>query len=453
MHSFETTESRRSEFPRSAVSLFSNCGVGDFGYKRAGFEFSVLAEIQPKRLRVAGLNHEAAHLVEGDLRKTWPDVVDSFRDKCANDELALLSACPPCQGMSSLNSRRGNAQDVRSGARDKRNLLVLPIIEVAKSLNPQVIVVENIAAFLTRKIPHPLNGSGVSAASLLLEMLRSSYVAFPFLGDLAHYGIPQNRKRTFLTLVRRDLPGIKQLLNERRAPYPRPSHDARQGGKEPNSVGRFLRSLDLPSLDASNSSKSSSSVSPLHCVPIWSQHHIDMVRAIPPGSGLSAWENNECGICGSVGVEREDATCPNCDRPLLRPVVKNADGSYRLVRGFRSTSYRRMDPNKPAPTITTASGTIGSARTIHPTETRVLSPLECGYLQTIPNDFIWTNGSDGKIETHFIRRMIGEAVPPMFTALHGSAIVGILKNKWPFPLISLYDHRCSIPRNRLRLSE
>ena len=432
-----------------AVSLFSNCGAGDFGYKQAGFEFSVMAEIQQKRLRVAGRNHRFADLVVGDLRETWPVVVDHYRTRCGKQELALLCACPPCQGMSSLNSHRGNAKDMLAGARDKRNLLVLPIIEVAKALNPQVIVVENVAAFLTRKIPHPVNHVGISAANLLLKMLEPNYLAFSFLGDLAHYGVPQQRVRTFLTLIRRDVSGAKRLVTQRRAPYPRPSHDPSQGGNFPLAVGPYLRSLQLPSLDARSATTSTSDISPLHRVPVWKQHHIDMVDAIPPGSGKSAWDNCACIGCGPVDVNPEATCCPCCHRPLLRPVVKKPVGGFRLVKGFRSTSYRRMDPNKPAPTITTASGTIGSARTIHPTETRVLSPLECGYLQTIPTDFEWTDGTNCKIEHHFIRRMIGEAVPPKFTEMHGQAILGVLTDQWPFPLISIYDHRCSVAQKRL----
>lgn len=441
----------RFAFP--AVSLFSNCGAGDFGYKQAGFEFAVMAEIQKKRLRVAGLNHELADLVSGDLRETWPTVVENYRKKLGDCELALLSACPPCQGMSSLNSRRGNAQDVRSGARDARNLLVLPIIEVARALSPRLIVVENVSAFLIRKIPHPTRKSGISAANLLQERLDTDYMTFPFLGDLADYGVPQRRRRTFLTLIRRDLPGIERLVTQQRGPYPHPSHDLGQGGKPQKTVEQYLNTLNLPSLDARSSRTAISDVSPLHRVPVWKQHHIDMVDAIPPGSGRSAWENSICGVCGTVAVQKEDASCPICSRPLLRPVVRSAETGYRLVKGFRSTSYRRMDPARPAPTITTASGTIGSARTIHPTETRVLSPLECAHLQTIPDEFLWTNGIDWEIEPHYVRRMIGEAVPPKFTELHGQALLGVLMDLWPFPLISMHDQRCVGARSRLDFSE
>lgn len=43
-----------------AMSLFSNCGAGDVGYKKAGFEFKVMAELNPNRLSVALANHPTA---------------------------------------------------------------------------------------------------------------------------------------------------------------------------------------------------------------------------------------------------------------------------------------------------------------------------------------------------------------------------------------------------------
>ena len=426
---------------RPAVSLFSNCGAGDFGYKSAGFNFVVLAELVAKRLRVAELNHPNAGAVVGDLRKTWKEVVDCYRERGRDHSPWLLSACPPCQGMSSVNSRRGRGSDVEAGGRDARNLLILPIVAVAKELDPRVIVVENVPAFLSRRVPHPVTGEGISAASLLIRMLLDRYAVFPFLSDLADYGVPQRRRRTFLTLVRRDVAGLESLVAQRRAPYPRASHDPSQGGEQPITVAACLERLSLPTLDAKSGDAAKSDVD-LHCVPVWSSHHYDMVDAIPAGSGGNAWENNVCSSCGLVDVEDSDAECPLCGGPLARPVLKDVDGRYRLIRGFRASSYRRMDPNRPAPAITTANGTIGSANTIHPSQNRVLSALECCHLQTIPDTFRWNNGDAWPLEVHVVRRMVGEAVPPRFTELHGRAVRGVIEDDWRLAPISIYDARC-----------
>ena len=253
--------------------------------------------------------------------------------------------------MSSANSQRGNGEDILAGASDPRNLLVLPIVNVATRLWPRAIIVENVPAFLTRKIPHPNTGEPISAASLLLDMLGHHYVAYPFLCDLAHFGVPQRRRRAFLTFIRRDISGLETLLAQRRAPYPRATHDPTQGGLPPITVGSCLAQLKLPSLDAGQMETARSDM-PLHAVPTWCTHHHKMVEAIPPGSGKSAWDNEVCASCGSVEVDDSVATCPKCHGPLLRPVVREPNGGYRLVRGFRTSSYRRMNPRLPAPPVT-----------------------------------------------------------------------------------------------------
>ena len=433
-----------------SVSLFSNCGAGDYGYRRAGFSFVVMAELLQKRMRVAELNHIDAEGVVGDLRETWPLVVEKYRAKSGGIAPSLLSACPPCQGLSTANNRRGKENDIEAGGRDHRNLLVLPIIEVTKQLMPKVVVVENVTAFLTRKIPNPTSGTATTAAHLLCDALHAEYVLYPFLCNLADYGVPQRRRRIFLTFVRRGLPGLKSFLVQRRAPYPRPTHSPQECGRMPISVGACFKSLNLPELDA-RTDESARGEHPLHLVPTWNAHHYAMVDAIPKGSGLSAWDNNVCASCGAVEAESTTAVCPDCGDRLLRPVVQEADGSYRLIKGFRASSYRRIDPTMPAPAVTTANGTIGSSSTIHPTENRVLSNLECCHLQTIPNEFRWWKLDTEKLEQHSIRKMIGEAVPPRFTEFHGNAIMGMLEENWNLSPISIFDQRCERARIKLGL--
>ena len=85
-----------------------------------------------------------------------------------------------------------------------------------------------------------------------------------------------------------------------------------------------------------------------------------------------------------------------------------------------------MAPNKPSATILTASGHIGSHNTIHPSEDRLLSPLECQILQTIPLSFKWGDAIK-KYGQSNVRAMIGEAIPPTFTKLHGKALLTLLE--------------------------
>ena len=407
-----------------SISLFSNCGAGDVGFARAGFRFRVLAEIDERRLDVALRNHPDASGVAGDLRETWRDVVASYREVCGSAQPTLLSACPPCQGMSSARGGRGHENDADAGTRDARNLLVEVIADVAKEVEPRIVVVENVPAFLSRLVVDPHTGEPISAAALLIRLLEDQYRAFPFLTDLADYGIPQRRIRAFVTFIRHDEPSLEFL--ERASLIPYPCASACLGSAEPKTLSEALADLDAKPLDALTPSQARDEANPMHVVPVWGDsRQYRMVAAIPPGSGGRAWQNSQCERCGEVDVGPDDAVCPVCAAPLLRPVVGERDGSYRLVRGFRSSSYTRMAPNAPAATITTASGHVGSDLTIHPFENRLLSPFECAYLQTFPDDFDWGEAQERWGPT-FLRTIIGEAVPPKFTELHGTALVGLL---------------------------
>ena len=429
-----------------AVSLFSNCGAGDIGYRQAGFRFEVMAELDPRRLEVCLLNHPMAKGVVGDLRKTWPAVIEAYRERAGDTPPALLAACPPCQRWSSARGKRGHKADSAAGYKEK--LLVTVIADVAKALRPRLLVVENVPAFLTGKVRHPETKQAVSAARLLVDTLASDYAVFPILVDLCDFGVPQVRTRAFLTFVRTDVPSFKDLVRNGETPYPRPTHAADYDAK-PITVTEALKEFGLPCLDASSIEVATSEENDLHCVPIWDDRRYRMVAAIPRNSGRGAWTNDTCGSCGFVATA-SNAICQNCGEILLRPIFKARNGRYRLIRGFRSSSYTRMKPDQPAATITTASGHLGSHRTIHPSENRVLSPLECARLQTFPTDFDWGNAMAKWGHTN-IRVMIGEAVPPLFTKQHGEILQCVLKRKTRANLITYSDRRCKSARKKLGL--
>ena len=440
-----------------AVSLFSNCGAGDVGYRRAGFDFEVMAELDPRRLSVCSLNHPGAVTVPGDLRTTWEQVLVDYHLSLNEEGVRpgerapdLLAACPPCQGMSSARSGLGPGKDPQKGYQDERNLLVLVIADVVRALRPRILVVENVPQFLTRKVLDPRSNQAVSASRLLVNEL-SDYRVFPILTDLADFGIPQTRRRSFLTFVRRDLESVLGFLDRHgRAPYPVPTHAPDLGGEKPTSINQALKGY--PALDAATKESAvADGYGGLHAVPVWPERRYAMVKAIPPGSGRSAWENEACASCGRVEVGPDDLRCPTCQAALLRPIVEGKDGALRFVRGFRSSSYRRMLPDAPAATVTTASGHIGSDLTIHPTQNRLLSTQECAQLQTFPEGFEWGDALKKWGHTN-VRDMIGEAVPPAFTEKHGRVLHDLLTGtSSPDDLIPSENVRCVRPTTKLGL--
>ena len=398
-----------------------------------GFRFEILAELEPHRLDIALRNHPRAQGVRGDLRHTLTQVLALWRERRGDEQPALLAACPPCQGLSTARGGLGAGSDPIAGSRDPRNLLVEVISQAASELRPRAIVVENVPTFLSRKVVHPDLGTPVSAALLLIDRLADDYMVWPVLMDLADFDVPQTRRRSFLTLLRRGETAIQRLHADGIVPYPRPVVEGRH-----TTIGQALEEMCLPPLDAANPNNAVDPSRPLHRVPVWSSRQYAMVSAIPADSGRSAWQNLHCPNCDASGTG-EDTCCPRCGTRLLRPIVDDSSG-LRLVAGFRRSSYSRMDSRKPAATITTASGRVGSDNTLHPSQNRVLSVLECQLLQTIPESFDWGDSLHTTGHTH-IRAMIGEAVPPAFTSAHGRILASLLAGRRPHRIMRSDDSR------------
>ena len=94
---------------------------------------------------------------------------------------------------------------------------------------------------------------------------------------------------------------------------------------------------------------------------------------------------------------------------------KKKDGT--IVKGY-DTTYRRMNWDEPASTITIRNDAISSQRNVHPgrlnkdgtySDARVLTPLELMILDSLPTN--WNIPDD--TPENLIRQVIGESIPPL----------------------------------------
>src|SRR4051794_5357352 len=110
-----------------AVSLFSGAGIGDIGFRAAGFDFVSMCELEHERAALAKLNFPSGRVFAQDLEKAGAEVVAHTRECMDGEELHLLSCTAPCQGMS--KSGQGTLlKNIRAGNRpalDPRNRLIL----------------------------------------------------------------------------------------------------------------------------------------------------------------------------------------------------------------------------------------------------------------------------------------------------------------------------------------
>ena len=92
----------------------------------------------------------------------------------------------------------------------------------------------------------------------------------------------------------------------------------------------------------------------------------------------------------------------------------------RKIKGY-STTYKRMDWDRPAPTITMCNGGISSQNNVHPghklkdntySDARVLTILELLRLMGLPDNWNIPEWASDNL----IRKVLGEAFPPKFAA-------------------------------------
>ena len=94
---------------------------------------------------------------------------------------------------------------------------------------------------------------------------------------------------------------------------------------------------------------------------------------------------------------------------------------YLPKTGFLN-SYKRIENDKPAPTITRNFTTPSSANCIHPLDDRALTPREGARAQSFPDSYLFAGSSTE------VRLQIGNAVPPLLAKALGEAIIRNLGN-------------------------
>ena len=437
-----------------ALSLFSGAGIGDIGFRAAGYSFILLSEIEPDRAQLAKINFPESNVQVGDIWKNWENIIQILKTDFLNknEVIDLISCTAPCQGMS--KSGQGTLlRNIRKGIRpklDPRNRLILPALKIIKNIRPSFVVFENVCEMKFTVI-EDLNGEIRSIMDIIQDELKDEYIGEAYEVEFADYGIPQRRKR-LITVYTRSKHAIKHYKNG--IPLiPKSTHAKEQinGKKRWVSVKEALTNF-LP-LDASCIEKASNSSDPFHRVSVLDQKKYTWIKHTP--TGASAFDNQcvnlKCKYQGNkshgtskndVGINQANKTtplyCEKCGELLPRPYTINEDGSLRIMSGYTS-AYKRMNPNFPSPALTRNFSFPCSDNKVHFSENRVLSLAEAFVVHTLSKyEYSWGPYKDrkGKVrETandNLIRLVIGESIPPKFTELLGRHLLNLSNDEDKF---------------------
>lgn len=171
-----------------AIDLFSGIGGLTLGLKQAGFEVVAAIEISPVAAETYMQNHgDICRIV--DIRRV--DVSALRRELgLKRGELSLLAACPPCQGFSSLRTRKQS-----HSVNDERNDLLFELLRFADEFEPKAILMENVPSLIhdnrMKLLVTKLRDKGydVDESSARIE-------------DAADHGVPQRRKRLIFQAIK-----------------------------------------------------------------------------------------------------------------------------------------------------------------------------------------------------------------------------------------------------------
>lgn len=268
------------------VSLFSGCGGLDLGFEMAGFDVALAADNWEPAVETYRDNFSTP-VVTKDLSGLS---VDAFRRRLrdagyTSSAVDVVVGGPPCQGFSRLNNNQialGSMDD------DERNTLFQSFVRLASSLDPSVIVMENVRDLVTREMD---DGTEVTDAIESVFADAGYEVEYRVL-NAAEYGVPQKRRR--VVFVGYD-DSVDSFVWPEEVDVTVTSSDALQSMSD-----------SLPNMDYANTS----------------ERVLEKIRHVPPGGYYAD----------------------------LPDEYKTRDEDGNIVKRY-GTYLRRLDPEKPALTV------------------------------------------------------------------------------------------------------
>ncbi len=339
-----------------ALSFFSGAMGLDLGIEKAGFHVRLACEVDKYCRQTIALNRPDTALL-GDINNYSAQDILNAAGLTEKDDIDLIVGGPPCQAFSTAGNRQG--------FNDQRGNVFLKYLDLALNLNPKYLVIENVRGLLSCPMehrPHDLRGKDFpelhedelkgGALNFILKRLEKSGYSFSFnLYNAANFGTPQIRERVIIICSR----------DGAVPPFLMPTHS--ESGEFGLPKWKTLRS----------------------CIKNIKNHHhltfpekrLKYYRLLKPGQN---WKN------------------------LPEELQKEAMGKSFYSGGGKTGFLRRLDWNKPAPTLVTHPA-MPATDLAHPEEDRPLSIEEYKRIQEFPDDWILA----GPLIQQY--KQVGNAVP------------------------------------------
>lgn len=364
------------------LSLFANIGVAEALLDENDFEVSVANELIKRRAELYQKIYPKTNMICGDIMNS--NVYQHIIKKSKEIGVDVILATPPCQGMSTVGQQKDD---------DERNYLTLPVIQAIKDLSPKYVALENVPNYVNTSILY--NETRQRLVDIILSELQNSYSISIHIVNTADYGVPQSRERMIILMTRRDLDTVWNI----------PQKESVQSTMK-DAIGW------IPTIDPFVKDLSSEEFRRLF--PLYEDRKEKALT-------ISRWNIPPIHVYRQVRVMQYTPTGKSAFDNKLEYRPYKEDGS--LVKGYHNT-YSRQRWDSPAFTITMDNRKISSQGNVHPgryvgkdekgediySDARTLTLFELMRIMSLPDN--WPLPED--TNEAFVRRIIGEGIPPLF---------------------------------------
>lgn len=368
------------------IDLFCGAGGLSEGLSQAGFDPRVAIDFDANALKTYKANHPTTEIVHQDIATVTGA---QLKRLAGTDDVELIAGGPSCQGFSTHGKR---IQD------DPRNFLFKHFVRLVDEVRPKMFLMENVKGMLTYSKGHFRKQIEQAFEEIGYRTAFTTICA-------ADFGVPQLRHRCLF---------IGTRLDEISLSFPKATHGHGELGLKPyvtlaDAIG------DLPLMLEDYKSKARKYASgpqnsyqtylragagktlTMHVSDKLSAQAQHLAQFIKPGQGLRA-----------VPVRRLPERFQT-----MRTISTGA------LRKDCTTLYYRLDPERPAYTITCYYRNVSSGPFLHPFEDRSLSHREAARLMSFPDRYKFMG-------TNFTRQ-IGNAVPVLMAKAVGSELLKSLR--------------------------
>lgn len=172
----------------NVIDLFCGCGGMTTGLVNAGLNVVAGIDVWDKAIESYESNHD--HLsICADLTKLSPQ--DFKRKYNINCDIDVVVGGPPCQGFSIAGRRNIN---------DPRNSLFMEYYKYIDFFKPKAFIMENVIGILSMKTEN-----GEKVIDIITDLLGENYNLKINKLYASDFEVPQNRRRTIIIGLRKDL--------------------------------------------------------------------------------------------------------------------------------------------------------------------------------------------------------------------------------------------------------